>query len=537
MSNAALLASRYARRPLLLEPNAAREIALRLHGIDDRAFSRPGRLGALLGKLRGARPQPMAMDDEYEPPPPLHERLAYAPLYVGEPEDTGFCWSLSQGVALMQVDTPIAEEGEEFCGVVYHGYDTILAGMREAMADPRVKGLFVRMRSPGGPVSGRLPALAAFMRAARATGNSQGKPIHVYADMACSAAYWVTAQGDWVSAPRVGLVGSIGAVLVLEDWSRAYDKAGVTVNAIQFGAEKTAGADWQALSPTARADFQAEIDQCGRDFIADVCAGRPQLTAEALLETQARVFLASHDESARSGLALGFVDALESEEEAFEALLARIAAPTIALGSVSAPRVAAAPPSVAPKAAKEAAMTDKSRLSSSPAAAPLVAAAARLGRPAPSAQSGAASSPTPSAAEAEGDEPCGTCGGTGKVDGEDCPDCAADDKTTPSEPVEAAPTGDETAAATPAGAEPAAIAASAEAKAHPSMALAAITDGLSLKQFQNQVAASAAAPKGGALREALAQGRRLGPAPAEASQSRGASLVAAARRMGRPQGG
>ena len=535
MSNAALLASRYARRPLLLEPNAAREIAQQLRSIDDRAFARPSRLGALLGKLRGGRPAPMAMDDdEGRAPTPIHERLAYAPIYIGEPEDIGFCWTLSQGVALMNVDTPISEEGEEFCGVVYHGYDTILAGMREACADVRVKGLFVRMRSPGGVVSGRLSALAAFMRSARATGNSSGKPIFIYADMACSAAYWIAAQADRISAPRVGLVGSIGAVLVLEDWSVAYDKAGVVVNAIHFGEEKTAGADWQALSPTARADFQAEIDQCGRDFVSDVSAGRPQLGPTDLIATQARVFLASHDEEARSGLALGFVDAIESEEEAFAALQARISAPSEVFVAPTPLRTAAAAAQPAPQALKEPAMSSTKRIALS-SVSPLAAAAARL-----------SSTRTPSATETAHEasataesNPCPTCDGAGKMDGEDCTDCGGTGVAKDAEPgAEAGDStqdgGTDTAPAD--GAEASRIAGSAEAKSHPAMALAAIADGLSLKQFQGQIAAQATQPRGGALREALAGSRRVGPAGASQLDNRGAGLVAAARRVGQPRG-
>ena len=185
----------------------------------------------------------------------------------------GFCWSLNQGVALMQCDTALTDRGEEYCGVVYHGYDTLLRGMREAMADERVKGLFIRLSTPGGVVAGGLPALAAFMRANGA--RAGGKPIWVYADMACSAGYWIAASADRIIAPRVGLIGSIGASSFTRTGPPALKEHGVAIEAIQFGAKKTDGAWWSKLSERAREDLQAEIDQCGRDFVADVMAGRP----------------------------------------------------------------------------------------------------------------------------------------------------------------------------------------------------------------------------------------------------------------------
>lgn len=324
MSNPALMATRYAGRPLLLKPDAAAELANRVYALDDRAFSRPGRLQAILRKVGLAgkgRPQSVAMEDDdgpFVPPVPLEERLAYAPRWAGEPEAVGFAWTLNQGVALICCDTPLVDQGDEFCGVVFHGYDTLLQALREASADPRVKGIHLRMSSPGGVVAGGLYELAAWMRDNRAAAG--GKPIWVYADMACSAAYWISAQADRVIAPAVGLVGSIGAVIVHEDWSEAYAKAGVKVTAVEFPLGKTDGADWKALSPEAFADLTAEIQQVAGDFFADVAAGRPQLTAELLATLKARVFLAKHDDPARSGQAIGFVDAIMSEEAAFAAL-------------------------------------------------------------------------------------------------------------------------------------------------------------------------------------------------------------------------
>jgi capsid assembly protease len=437
-------------------------------------------------------------DDDYAPLPPIEQRLAYAPLWAGEIEDTGFCWSLMDGVALMCADTPLVERGEDFCGVVYHGYDTLKAGLGEAMDDSRVKAVFLRLSSPGGVVAGGLGDLAAFMRSVRATGNANGKPIWVFADMACSAAYWIAAQADRIVAPSVGLVGSIGAVIVHEDWSAALDKAGVVVTPLQFGANKTDGAWFKALSPSAIADLQAEIDQCGRNFCADVTLGRPKLALQALIDTQARVFMAQHDDEARSGLALGFVDAIQSEQDAFAALVAQISGPPAAV-SPSTPKKEA---KLANPKRKGGSAATKTALMASAAAVPALA----------------AETPAVPAAAApdEGYVDCETCGGTGLMaDGSDCEICDGEGQV----PIDdeddevdgAAPAGDGASAA-------AAISASAEAAAHPHLALAAIKSGQTLAQFQASVAALAIAPKTSKLDEAMARAPRLGPDAQQASK-------------------
>jgi len=461
MTNTAMLAARYAGRPLLIERRALEQLVERIRAVDHRAFSRPSRIGALIRKLGTAimPPETLAMDGEGAPAEPIETRLAYAPRYIGEPDDSGYCWSLSRGVALMRADTVLLEEGTEFCGTVFHGYDTLLYGMREAASDDRVKAIFLVMDSPGGVVSGGgITTLAKWMRENR--GSAGGKPIHCYARMMCSAAYWVGAQTDRILAPAMGLVGSIGAYTVHEDWTGGMEKAGLVITEIKFGARKTDGAYWKALSKEARDDLQAEIDQVGRNFVADVAAGRPQLTEEKLLATEAAAYLPEHDEDKRSGKALGFVDEIMGEEPAFAALLAKISeAPALV--------------TVGARAAGPGAATGKG---------PTMATTSNQGRHAARIAK----------LKAE----------TARLEEEDKKDKPKEgEEGYEEEEDEAADTKNDNAAA---------IAASDEAKAEPAMALAAIQSGLTLAQFQAQVKALANRPKGGALREALKDAPRVG---------------------------
>lgn len=320
-ANAARIAARHIGRPVLMVPDQALHWLGRIQSVDPNFSARPNRLQAFFRRLAGSTAaRPAAMDDdEVRPQVPFNVRAAYTPLYIGEPDDYGFCWSLKSGIALINCDTPLLARGEDFCGTIFHGYDTLLAALRSAREDDRVKAIFFRMDSPGGVVDGGLSQLAAWMRANRAAAG--GKPIWIYADMAASAAYWISAQADRIVAPRVGVVGSIGAVVLHEDYSAALEKAGVAITAITFGEKKVDGNWWEKLSPAAKADIQSEINECGRLFTADVVAGRPGLSIEKQIATQAACFLAQHEDEARSGLAIGLVDDISGEEDAFLALL------------------------------------------------------------------------------------------------------------------------------------------------------------------------------------------------------------------------
>lgn len=513
MTDIALLASRYASRPLLLTSTAARDLAVRIRGLDARAFERPTRVQAFLRKVgfakRGdARRAPLAMDDDYDGPPPvpMEEQLAYQPRWIGEVEDTGFCWSLKDGVALMCCDTPLVERGDEFCGMVWHGYDTLLMALREAKADARVKGVFLKMDTPGGVVGEGLPALAAFMR--ETSEAAGGKPVWIHAAMACSAGYWIAAQADRIIAPGVGYVGSLGAVMVHENWAGALEQDGIEITSIEFpeGGVKTDGAWWKSLSEAARVAWQSDVSQVGEMFLADVAAGRPQLTRDAMMAMRADAFMAEHSDPARSGLALQLVDEVATEEAAFAAFVAHLSAPPEKQPADAKGARASAPN-------KEASMAQTSRGGGQPAA--QVAQAEKAFKLAQ------ANLTTARAAAAEKDK------------ADDDKDAAPDDADKGGEADDDTPAADDDKDdkddedETKTGAEAAvAISKSGEAKKHPALAHAAIASGQSLAQFKASVAALGDAPKVSRLDAAMAGARRLRPDAAGGKSSMGSAVSA-----------
>lgn len=340
--------ARYAGRPLLMTSSAAQQLAQRALSIDARALRRPrsSLLDAprrVLGRFNVFNFQAFD-DDDFEPQTAPPKPTGYAPNYASAPEFEGFGWSLVDGIACMSIEGALLDRGFYACGEMFWGYDVVAQALREAMAEQRVRGVFIRMDSPGGVVAAGLEELTADMRAMRQAGNDNGKPIFVYADCAASAAYWISAQADRIFAPPVGMVGSIGAVIVHEDYSGMLEQRGVKVTPIQFGAKKTDGASFKPLSEAALADLQAEIDAIGERFVADVERGREFLSRAQQIATQAACFMAEHPDASRSGLALGLVDEIAREEDAFQALREHASTPPIgAVKPVSASRRAPAP--------------------------------------------------------------------------------------------------------------------------------------------------------------------------------------------------
>ncbi|PHY12831.1 hypothetical protein CSW58_10040 [Caulobacter sp. B11] len=315
MRNPALLAAELSGRPLLMRDASVLPYAQML-GVAVTGERRSG-LAAFIG---GARRLFAAKDQAAEP---VSSPMAYAPVWMGEPDAVGLGWVLKGGVGVIEISGPLMEEGFGWGDCWYHGYDTLLLAFEEMAADARVLGVMARIKSNGGIAAPGLPQLAAFLRGMRASAG--GKPIWAYCAAAYSAAYWIAAQFDQVVAPREGGVGSIGAVISHCDISEGLKADGVKVTKFTFGAKKTDGAFDEPLSETAIADFTADVQQCGRWFVADVIAGRPSLSAETVIATQAGCYFGDSDNPAISALGIGLIDAVMTERQAFDALSAQVA--------------------------------------------------------------------------------------------------------------------------------------------------------------------------------------------------------------------
>jgi capsid assembly protease len=318
-------------RPQLITAQAAEVYARRIVELDPRAFRRVSRFEALGRKLGIVREKPAAWDDDGDDdrgPPP--KAVAYAPLWMGEPDkQLDWGWSVKDGIAMLEVAGPLVERGGFVgeCWEFMHGYDTIAAAIAEADADPSVKAMLIRFDTPGGVVASGIYDLATSLQA-RGAG---AKPIWAHCEMACSAGYWIASQCDRVIAPAAGLVGSIGVVIVHENYAAALKQHGIEITSVEFpeGGFKTDGAWWKAMSPEGQAALQSDINELGAAFLATVHAGRGALvTPEKAKGFGAQVFPAVHSDPARDALALGLIDGVMSEREAFEALKAEVSATT-----------------------------------------------------------------------------------------------------------------------------------------------------------------------------------------------------------------
>jgi len=215
-----------------------------------------------------------------------------------------------EGIAVIRVEGMLVNALgclDPFWGMT--GYDGILAKLNAAVDDPDIRGIVLLVRSGGGEVSGCADTAEAIFRARTA------KPIvAILDDAAYSAAYWLAAAAHSIAVPGTGGVGSIGAVGLHLDVTKALEKAGMSVTVLRAGARKAETMPYEALTADAQAAWLDELAAIRALFVGAVARYR-NLPTDALLATEARTCPVITGDALRHRLA----DAIASPSEAWRA--------------------------------------------------------------------------------------------------------------------------------------------------------------------------------------------------------------------------
>lgn len=187
--------------------------------------------------------------------------------------------------------------------------------IRTAAVDPEVKGIMLRIDSPGGSVSGtgdlaKDVAIAASKKALMAYCE----------DSCCSAAYWVASQAGKIMANDTAIVGSIGTYMAIADSSEMYDAAGVKVHVLSTGQYKGAGVDGSPIPDEHLADFQRLVEDLNEHFLQGVAKGRGMDMSRVRELADGRVHVALNKGGGASARSLGLIDGVGSFDKAMSEL-------------------------------------------------------------------------------------------------------------------------------------------------------------------------------------------------------------------------
>jgi len=222
-------------------------------------------------------------------------------------------YALQGGIAVVDISGILANEPSLF-EAVYLGataYGQILDEVEQAVADAEVRGILLRINSPGGDSDNAFETTAALGRLARE------KPIWAVADNSMySAAYLLATSAAKIYVPEyTGGVGSVGVYVEHVDWSEYNRKLGVKVTYIAEGEGKTDGNPNEPLSDAARSALGTEVSRLYGLFSGAVARSR-NLTEDAVRQLGAALKFGPE------AIAAGLADRTGTFREALAGLIA-----------------------------------------------------------------------------------------------------------------------------------------------------------------------------------------------------------------------
>jgi len=142
------------------------------------------------------------------------------------------------------------------------------------------------------------------------------KPVAAYVDsMAYSAAYLIASQADVVVCTQSGGVGSIGAMMVHQEISKAAEQKGITFTIVQSGSHKSDGNNLQPLPEAVQAKIQDRVDLVRDQFSRSVAQGRGErFSYEDAMATEADTYTADQ------AMEMGLIDGIARPDRALSAI-------------------------------------------------------------------------------------------------------------------------------------------------------------------------------------------------------------------------
>ncbi|MFP4167276.1 MAG: signal peptide peptidase SppA [Desulfonatronovibrionaceae bacterium] len=143
-------------------------------------------------------------------------------------------------------------------------------------ADDDIRGVILRINSPGGVVAPSQEIYAAIQRLA------DKKPVVAsLGSVATSGGYYIACGADSIVGNRGTLTASIGVKAQMTNVKELMSKLGIKEQTITSGKLKNAGSPFEDLSPEEKAYFQELVNNLHAQFVGDVASGR-DMSSEAV---------------------------------------------------------------------------------------------------------------------------------------------------------------------------------------------------------------------------------------------------------------
>ncbi len=182
--------------------------------------------------------------------------------------------------------------------------------LNKAAMDKNVKGVVLRINSPGGTVTASDLIYNEIQQFKKTTGKTVTASI---LDLGASGAYYISVAADKIVVHPTSVVGSIGVIMLHINLEGLMEKVGVGTESIKSGINKDLGSPVKPLTPEGRDILQGIIDTMYARFLDVIGAGRKELSPQRIKAlADGRVYTAAEAKS------LGLVDDIAYLDQTIE---------------------------------------------------------------------------------------------------------------------------------------------------------------------------------------------------------------------------
>lgn len=221
-------------------------------------------------------------------------------------------WSTAYGsknrIAVLYAVGEINDVSQE--GINYHNLVPIITELAD---DDNVKGMVLRVNSPGGSAFGSDQigeALDYF--------QSKGKPLAVsMGAYAASGGYWISAGADKIFANPLTITGSIGIFGLIPNVKGLADKLGVNPQTVSTNPNAQFPSLTESMTDEMKGVMQQYVNRGYEDFVGRVAKGRKMSVSAVKRIAEGRVW------DAISAKRIGLVDSIGNLNDAIEWVASR----------------------------------------------------------------------------------------------------------------------------------------------------------------------------------------------------------------------
>ena len=194
------------------------------------------------------------------------------------------------------------------------GSEGVVKNINKARDDENVKGIVLRVNSPGGDVYA-----GAMITNALEEFQSTGRPVITsMGDIAASGGVWVTTTSEEIWAESTTLTGSIGVYGVYPDLSPLANWAGINYDGISMTKAGEVYDLRRGVSEEFSREYEEGVENFYKDFVTKVADNRGLDFSEVLKVAGGRIWRGD------KALELGLVDKLGSLDDAVNSMVTKL---------------------------------------------------------------------------------------------------------------------------------------------------------------------------------------------------------------------